>query len=171
VDREAAMTGQLQIPVGVTWNQSTEHGDHLSRISDDEAKGGVVFAWHSQTWAMHMFQIKESGKNGTGFLSSDDMTNEFYFEKGGGKQGGTQLVSSHHVCRLWVSGSFAQAFSSLLCTGRNWCRCDQVRRPYQIIIAIGIRFSSVLLRYAFATIPVHLCRTLVRSKPEPSRQQ
>jgi len=98
VDRECAMTGRLQIPVGVTWNQTDEHGQHLSRLTEEQAKGGIIYAWHSQTWALHMFQIKNAGYNATifGNSSARNGINEFEFEKGGGKQG-----------------------------GRNWCRCDQ----------------------------------------------
>ena len=84
VDSECAMTGKLQIPVGMTWNQTTDDGQHLSRLSDKDAEGGIVFAWHSQTWAMHMFQIASA-------TSSEDAAegiDQFFFEKGGGKQGG-----------------------------------------------------------------------------------
>ncbi|CAB9498027.1 expressed unknown protein [Seminavis robusta] len=83
VDREAAMTGQLQLPVGLTWNTTTEHGQHLSRLN--QAKGGIVFAWHSQSWAMHMFQISSSSNSNA---SEEGTINQFQFEKGGGKQGG-----------------------------------------------------------------------------------
>ena len=85
----------MQIPVGVTWNQTDEHGQHLSRLTDDEAQGGIMYAWHSQKWALHMFQIKDAGFGNSSGLSQDGI-NQFSFEKGGGKQG-----------------------------GRNWCRCDQ----------------------------------------------
>lgn len=81
------MSGKLQIPVGVTWNTTSKAGQHLSRISKQEAEGGIVFAWHSQTWAMHMFRITESD---SARASSVDRINRFHFEKGGGRQGGKQ---------------------------------------------------------------------------------
>ena len=94
VDRECAMTGQLQIPVGMTLNTSAPAAQPLSRLSEDDLQGGIVFAWHSQTWAMHMFRISGVSNEMTDKSSSD--VDSFYFEKGGGKQG-----------------------------GRNWCKCNQ----------------------------------------------
>lgn len=75
VDRECATTAQLQIPVGMNYNRSSEIGKRLDHWGIS-ALGGIVFAWHSQSWAMHMFRIRSisSGK--------------FHFAKGGGRQGG-----------------------------------------------------------------------------------
>jgi len=76
VDRECAITGQMQLPGGMTYNHSN---DALVPIRNATSlEGGFVFAWHSQSWAMHMFEItSHSQENST-------MT----FAKGGGKQGG-----------------------------------------------------------------------------------
>ena len=75
VDRECAMTGQLQIPVGMSYNRTSQVGQRLERWKNG-AIAGIVHAWHSQTWAMHMFEIQfqEPGS--------------FRFAKGGGNQGG-----------------------------------------------------------------------------------
>jgi hypothetical protein len=94
------MTGKLQIPVGMTWNQSTTDGEHLSRLSEEEVKGGIVFAWHSQTWAMHMFRVSASG---TTNQTSSGVMDSFHFEEGGGKQGGKRLKR----ILLWSSKSFS----------------------------------------------------------------
>jgi len=76
VDRECAISGQMQLPAGMVYNRSDNSLGPLRDASSLE--GGFVFAWHSQSWAMHMFEItSHSQANGT-------MT----FAKGGGKQGG-----------------------------------------------------------------------------------
>lgn len=76
VDRECAISGQMQLPMGMTYNSSDDELDPISGATTLE--GGYVFAWHSQSWAMHMFEItSHTPENGT-------MT----FAKGGGKQGG-----------------------------------------------------------------------------------
>lgn len=85
MDRECAMTGKLQIPVGMTWNVTAPDGKHLSHLSNEDVKNGTVFAWHSQTWAMHMFRISGTGVSAS---SSGSGIDTFYFEEGGGKQGG-----------------------------------------------------------------------------------
>jgi hypothetical protein len=74
VDQECATTGQLQIPVSMTYNVSHPIGRRLQSWSG--GPGGYIFAWHSQSWAMHMFEIAASPP---GML---------IFEKGGGRQGG-----------------------------------------------------------------------------------
>jgi Right handed beta helix region len=75
VDQESAVLGRLQIPVGMTYNQSNEIGQRLQRWNHS-AVGGIIHAWHSQSWAMHMFEI-QSSKPGV-----------FIFNDGGGRQGG-----------------------------------------------------------------------------------
>jgi len=76
VDREAAVTGRLQIPVGMTYNTTNAIGERLKRWKDD-AVGAIVHAWHSQSWAMHMFEIE----------AAVEEKGEFHFAPGGGKQG------------------------------------------------------------------------------------
>lgn len=71
VDRESAMTGQMQLPIGMTYNSSV-----LKNLQDDNLLGGILHAWHSQSWAMHMFEI------------TNQSTGELTFAKGGGRQGG-----------------------------------------------------------------------------------
>jgi hypothetical protein len=75
VDRESALLGQLQIPVGMTYNLTNRIGQRMGQWHQS-AIGGIIHSWHSQSWAMHMFEI-QSSKAGT-----------FTFSKGGGKQGG-----------------------------------------------------------------------------------
>ena len=75
VDRECAVSGQLQIPVGMDYNRSSLVGQRLDHWGIS-ALGAIVYAWHSQSWAMHMFSV-ESRSPGT-----------FHFSKGSGRQGG-----------------------------------------------------------------------------------
>ena len=127
VDQECAISGRLQLPIGMTYNLSTHIGQRFhtwyngidgSRKYDTNATheaeihkgrtsaavGGIIHAWHSQSWSMHMFEIEQhnvdsSSPSPLDSSSSglDDDSNEwFQFRKGGGRQG-----------------------------GRNWCRCDQ----------------------------------------------
>lgn len=77
VDRECAVTGRLQIPVGLTYNQSSSMGQRMNRWAE-AAMGGIVHAWHSQSWAIHMFAISESASVVPG---------SFRFAPGGGRQG------------------------------------------------------------------------------------
>jgi hypothetical protein len=99
VDVECAVNGRLQIPVGMTYNHTSDVGQHLNRwttlmADTDYAKGGIVHAWHSQTWSMHMFRITHASSRQNKSISGG--SGHLFFEKGGGRQG-----------------------------GRNWCRCDQ----------------------------------------------
>jgi hypothetical protein len=75
VDRECAVTGQMQLPIGMTYNTSSS--SELERFRNASLNGGILHAWHSQSWAMHMFEI-------TSHTPSGEMT----FAKGGGRQGG-----------------------------------------------------------------------------------
>ncbi len=106
VDREAAAAGQLGIPIGVRYNKThttryncsfsdTHEGcetkalgpiikkwqkeiDCYSASADNNSFTGVILhAWHSQSWAVHMFEIES--------LNSDDGV--FTFSRGG-QQGG-----------------------------------------------------------------------------------
>lgn len=68
VDVECATTGRLQIPVGFTIDlPNTHHWEN----------GSIVHAWHSQSWAMHMFEIEAQETN-----------HSYRFAPGGGRQGG-----------------------------------------------------------------------------------
>lgn len=73
VDAECAAAGSQQIPDGMTYNTSSI----LKRFLNVSLTGGIIHAWHSQSWAMHMFRIASNTSNG-----------ELKFEKGGGSQGG-----------------------------------------------------------------------------------
>ena len=55
VDRECAVQGLLQIPVGLDYNISSELGQVLQSWGDS-LRGGIIHAWHSQTWAMRKRQ-------------------------------------------------------------------------------------------------------------------
>ena len=73
VDQECATTGRMQIPVGMTYNTS-----YLpARFQNASIQGGIIHAWHSQSWAMHMFEVKDQTVPG-----------KLTFEMGGGRQGG-----------------------------------------------------------------------------------
>jgi hypothetical protein len=71
VDRECAETGRMQLPIGMTYNTSSP----LRRFRN--ITGGILHAWHSQSWSMHMFEISNHAQKG-----------EMTFSKGGGRQGG-----------------------------------------------------------------------------------
>lgn len=87
-DEECAKTGRLQIPIGMTYNQSDPTvGSRMAHYKN--ATGGLVFAWHTQGWAMHMFEI-ESHKEGT-----------MKFAKGGGAQGGRNWQRCGQITPSW----------------------------------------------------------------------
>ena len=114
VDRQAAQAGQLGIPIGVTfapeyqerfncsWTDgeaacnSKKIGPRLARWSDPT--GAIVHAWHSQSWAMHMFEVAGAA-SATGAATAG----------GGFDRAGSALRFSRGG---WQGG-------------RNWCRCDQ----------------------------------------------
>eukprot|EP00934_Nitzschia_sp_Nitz4_P006339 Nitzschia sp. Nitz4//scaffold304_size22322//19029//21871//NITZ4_008574-RA/size22322-snap-gene-0.3-mRNA-1//-1//CDS//3329547079//6329//frame0 len=75
VDRECAISGQMQLPIGLTYNTSASQ---LFMLRYASLEGSILHAWHSQSWAMHMFEISHHSPR-TGVVS---------FAKGGGKQGG-----------------------------------------------------------------------------------
>jgi hypothetical protein len=75
VDRDCAVSGQMQIPSGMTYNQSE---DALQPLLAATLEGGYVFAQHSQSWSMHMFEITHHSK----------LNATMSFAKGGGQQGG-----------------------------------------------------------------------------------
>jgi hypothetical protein len=59
VDSQCAAAGQLQLPVGMTYNQTYELNmtQPLPFGRWRNASGAVVHVWHSQSWAMHMFEV------------------------------------------------------------------------------------------------------------------
>jgi len=77
VDRECAISGQMQLPIGMMYNRSSESLVPLQNASSS-LKGGIIHAWHSQSWAMHMFEI----------TSHSQVNATMTFAPGGGKQGG-----------------------------------------------------------------------------------
>jgi hypothetical protein len=93
VDRECATNGRLQLPVGMVYNRSytemfncTYHDSESSCRTEPLAVplGAVgdcsqcaVHAWHSQSWAMHVFRV----------AAHDPATSTMRFS-GGGQQGG-----------------------------------------------------------------------------------
>ena len=75
VDQQAAVSGRLNIPTGMTYNLSSAVGQRINRWNRS-SEGGIIHAWHSQSWAMHMFTIKSSELG------------QLFFYEGGGRQGG-----------------------------------------------------------------------------------
>ena len=73
MDAECAAAGSQQIPNGLTYNTTSI----LKRFQNVSIAGGIIHAWHSQSWAMHMFRVVNQTSKG-----------ELKFEKGGGRQGG-----------------------------------------------------------------------------------
>ena len=71
------MEGRLQIPDGFKINLTKVPA--LSQL----AEGAIVHAWHSQSWAMHMFEVASSERS-----SEDDEELQVKFSPGGGRQGG-----------------------------------------------------------------------------------
>ena len=76
VDQEAATSGNLQIPIGMHYNTTTKDGIVLNAWAVNQSKDGIVHAWHSQSWSLHMFEI------------ASNQQGQLTFKKGGGKQGG-----------------------------------------------------------------------------------
>ena len=74
VDRECALTGRLQLPVGLTYNGTASRATRMPHF----APQAIVHAWHSQSWAMHMFVVEDH----------DAIHQEVTFAAGGGRQGG-----------------------------------------------------------------------------------
>ena len=105
VDQECAQTGHLQLPLSMTYNLTAlqERPDYPHHYPHDDRNhqhgpnwtGGIVHAWHSQTWSMHMFEITHQ-HHGPDPAPNGPTTGRLQFAPGGGRQG-----------------------------GRNWCRCDQ----------------------------------------------
>lgn len=93
VDRECATSGKLQLPVGMVYNEtyteaySCNFGDRREACATaplgprfsrwKNATGAIVHAWHSQSWAMHMFEVD----------SHDVARHSLKFSRGG-QQGG-----------------------------------------------------------------------------------
>ena len=81
VDAAAATEGRLNLPIGMTINTSYPG---LARIKAwENASGAIVHAWHSQSWATHMFRV--SGRADSADASEDSVTFAFAH---GGQQGG-----------------------------------------------------------------------------------
>mmetsp|Transcript_1429 Transcript_1429/g.2265 ORF Transcript_1429/g.2265 Transcript_1429/m.2265 type:complete len:761 (+) Transcript_1429:492-2774(+) len=84
VDQECAVKGTIQIPMGMQYNMSyvppsSSTGKPLGpRWKDADLTGAIVHAWHSQSWATHMFRVQGFDRK-KGILS---------FTKGSGGQGG-----------------------------------------------------------------------------------
>jgi hypothetical protein len=99
VDQECAISGQMQLPIGMTYNQSEPR---LRLFQNASLTGGYLFAWHSQSWAMHMFEIASHCKG----------SSHIRFAKGGGRQGGRnwcrcdQCTYAGHWCGQHQSPSW-----------------------------------------------------------------
>ena len=112
-----AVAGQLGLPVGVTVN--TSYGK-LARFAEwKNASGAIIHAWHSQSWAMHMFKVAghRAGVVAPGAGVDYD-------------------VSGYATDQ--VSNSLSLSFSSGgQQGGRNWCRCDQCTYAGKCRISFG----------------------------------
>ena len=97
VDRAAALSGRMNIPVGMVLqskSHSTDASSSRGRYSTEESvdqfikrvqqwskpQGGIVHVSHTQGWAWHMFGIQSADSN--------RHTATIHFEPGGGSQGG-----------------------------------------------------------------------------------
>jgi hypothetical protein len=95
VDRAAALSGRMNIPIGMTLSKPSKStgvdDDARSTSSDKDAfieranrwanpQGGIIHVSHTQGWAWHMFEVKNVVSN------PENVT--ILFEKGGGSQGG-----------------------------------------------------------------------------------
>jgi hypothetical protein len=79
VDKECATTGQIQLPIGLTYNMSeSSELRRFQHAAHRQLEGGILHAWHSQSWALHMFDITKHRPE-TGVIE---------LAKGGGRQGG-----------------------------------------------------------------------------------
>jgi hypothetical protein len=67
IDIGCATSGQLQLPISMTYNQS--HPILGQRIpiwaTTGPGSSGYIHVWHSQSWAMHMFEISNHSVPGT----------------------------------------------------------------------------------------------------------
>ncbi|CAE7521386.1 unnamed protein product [Symbiodinium natans] len=110
VDTAAAKAGKLNIPRGMKWNSSLTR---LSKWSDP--RGAWIHAWHSQTWAVHMFEVS----------SFDPTSNVMGFSPGGGSQGG----------RNWCRCDECPYAGGLWTSSGNWC--DRKEAAHQNTRIIG----------------------------------
>jgi len=99
VDFGCAGDSRLQIPVSLKWNRSVPAVRGFSKWAN--ASGAVVMAWHSQTWAMHMFTVE----------SHDVATDTVTFRPGSGSQGG----------RNWCRCNQCAYAAGLWSNNGNWC--------------------------------------------------
>jgi hypothetical protein len=80
VDKACATAGQLQLPVGMSYDTTDPQLKRFAGWSN--ATGAIVHAWHSQSWALHMFNV-----------SSHDPESGAMDFAGGGWQGGRNWCS------------------------------------------------------------------------------
>jgi len=102
VDASAAQEGQPQIPIGLNLNMSNPFYQKLKEFSN--VKDAVIHAWHSQTWAVHMFPVN----------SFDVENGKILFKNGGGSQG----------ARNWCRCDQCNYAGNLWSDHGNWCQTD-----------------------------------------------
>jgi hypothetical protein len=90
VDFKAINAGQLGLPVGVKYNASLRPGRFQKYAN---AAGGIIHAWHSQSWFVNMWEI----------VSHDLAGDAFKFGRGG-SQGGRSW------CREWLPACVIHPF-------------------------------------------------------------
>lgn len=74
VDADCAERGRPQIPEGLSYNMTAQATKDFSMKN---LSGGILHAWHSQSWALHMFNI----------TTHDPIYGKLRFGLGGGRQG------------------------------------------------------------------------------------
>eukprot|EP00045_Choanoeca_perplexa_P016648 m.227142 g.227142 ORF g.227142 m.227142 type:complete len:896 (+) comp17319_c0_seq2:89-2776(+) len=99
VDFQCAKAGKLQIPVSLKLNSSAPVADRFSKWAN--ATGAIVSAWHSQSWAMHMFTVDQHDVEG----------NVLHFRPGSGSQGG----------RNWCRCDQCTYAPGIWSNNGNWC--------------------------------------------------
>ena len=114
VDAYAATEATPQIPTGMTWNMSHPGVQFLNNYSadshdDENGTNAVLHAWHSQTWAVHMFQIQS--------INTSSHTMAFKSGVGSGSQGARNWCrcnQCYYAGALWTNSG----------RKKNWCRND-----------------------------------------------
>ena len=109
VDAYSSTEGIPQIPNGMKWNMS--HPDLQFLNDNDDSTNAVLHAWHSQTWAVHMFQIQSMN------TSSSTMA----FKQGSGSQGARNWCKCNqcnYAGALWTNSG----------REKNWCRDENDTR-------------------------------------------
>jgi len=117
VDQECAKKGELQIPVGLEFEKDFLHDTSNitlgERWKNADLTGGIVHAWHSQSWAVHMFRIE----------SYDASKYTMNFTVGSGGQGGRNWCRCDqcgYAARTWCADHAPEKGDNTLLIGGSW---------------------------------------------------